>query len=470
MDDSRGGVARPVSTTTRLFKGARVLATFAGADISDASILVENNVIKWVGATSDLPQDLQADAVVDCSDMVIIPGMVNTHHHMYQSLTRCIAQDSPLFNWLVSLYPAWATMTGRDVYLASKLAMAELLLSGCTCSSDHLYIYPNNVTLDDTIRAAREIGIRFHPTRGIMTLGKSRGGLPPDHVVEEAGSALEDAKRLIEQYHDPERYSMLRVGIAPCSPFSVTNECMEGAAKLARQYEQVRLHTHLAENQQDIDFCQQTYGCRPGKYLEQVGWNKGDCWFAHCVMLNDEEQQQFAACGLGVAHCPSSNARLASGIAPVRAMRDAGVNVGLGVDGCASNDSSNMLEQARLAMLLQRASLRDVKGMRVREALEVAIQGGAANLGRDDIGRIAPGYAADFVGWKLTGNVALAGGLGDPVAALILCTPGYVNLSVVNGEVVIRDGKLLTCDLEELMAQFSEASERVCASVGQPDL
>lgn len=389
---------------------------------------------------------------------------------MYQSLTRCIAQDSPLFDWLVALYPAWATMTGDDVHCASKLAMAELLLTGCTTSSDHLYVFPNNVTLDDSIRAAREIGIRFHPTRGIMTLGKSKGGLPPDSVVEDTEEALADAKRLIDQYHDPGRYSMLRIGIAPCSPFSVTKECMVGAARLARQYPHVRLHTHLAENQQDIDYSQKTCGCRPGGYLDMVEWNRGDCWFAHCVMLDDAEQAQFAVAGLGVAHCPSSNARLGSGIAPVRRLRDAGVNVGLGVDGCASNDSSNMLAEARLAMLLQRGLLRDVKGMAIREALEIATLGGARNLGRDDIGRIAPGCAADLVAWKLTGSAALSGGLGDPVAALLLCTPGHVDLSVVNGEVVVRDGRLTTCDLQALVADHDARSRRVCAAAGSPDL
>ncbi|EFN55990.1 hypothetical protein CHLNCDRAFT_145361 [Chlorella variabilis] len=456
MAEQRGGEKRPVKAGTTLYRNATVIATFTEqADVKDGAIYVDGNVIKWV---------------VDCSDKVIIPGMVNTHHHMYQSLTRCIAQDSPLFNWLTSLYPAWATMTSNDVYISAKLSMAELLLSGCTCSSDHLYIYPNDVTLDDTIRAAREIGMRFHPTRGIMTLGKSKGGLPPDNVVEETDSALEDAKRLIEQYHDPEKYSMMRVGIAPCSPFSVTNDCMEGAAKLARQYQQVRLHTHLAENHQDITYSEKTYGCRPGRYLQQVGWDRSDCWFAHCVMLDEGERKQFAECGLGVAHCPSSNARLASGICPVRQLRDEGVNVGLGVDGCASNDSGNLLEQARWALLLQRGLLRDVKGMKVREALEIAIQGGAGNLGRDDIGRLAPGYAADFVGWKLTGNVALSGGLGDPVGALILCTPGPVDLSVINGEPIIQDGKLLTCDLEELIREHNTASARVCAAVGSPDL
>ncbi|KAL4422529.1 hypothetical protein ABPG75_008726 [Micractinium tetrahymenae] len=471
--EPRGGQPRPVPTALTVYRGARVAATFLPdlGDVQDAAIAVRGNVIAWVGPSAQLPAEFaQADEVVDCSDRVIIPGLVNTHHHMYQSLTRCIAQDSPLFNWLVALYPAWATMTGGDAYISAKLAMAELLLSGCTCTSDHLYIYPNDVTLDDTIRAARDIGMRFHPTRGIMTLGKSRGGLPPDDVVEETEAALQDAKRLIEEYHDPNRYSMLRVGIAPCSPFSVTNECMIEAAKLARRYQHVRLHTHLAENSQDIEFSERTYGCRPGGYLEQVGWDRGDCWFAHCVMLDERERRQFAERGLGVTHCPSSNCRLASGICPVRQLRDAGVNVGLGVDGCASNDSGNMLEQARLALLLQRGLLRDVQGLRVREALELAIQGGASNLGRDDIGQIAPGFAADFVAWKLTGNVALAGAQHDPVGALLLCTPGYVDLSVVNGEQIIRDGRLLTCNLDELLREHAAASARVCAAVGSPDL
>lgn len=470
--EQRGGQQRAVPAGVTVYTHATVAATFSDlGDVHDAAIVVRGNVIAWVGPTANLPAEFeQADEVVDCSDRVIIPGMVNTHHHMYQSLTRCVAQDSPLFNWLVSLYPAWATMTGADAYVSAKLAMAELLLSGCTCTSDHLYIYPNDVTLDDTIRASRHIGMRFHPTRGIMTLGRSKGGLPPDNVVEETDAALQDAKRLIEEYHDPARYSMLRVGIAPCSPFSVTNDCMVAAATLARQYEHVRLHTHLAENQQDIDFSEKTYGCRPGGYLKQVGWDKSDCWFAHCVMLDEDERKQFAECGLGIAHCPSSNCRLGSGIAPVRLLRDSGVNVGLGVDGSASNDSGNLLSEARLALLLQRGLLRDVKGLRVREALEIAIQGGARNLGRDDIGQLAPGFAADFVAWKLTGSVSMAGGQLDPVAALLLCTPGPVDMSVINGEPIIRGGCLLTCDLEQLLREHAEASKRVCAAVGSPDL
>ncbi|GAB4815977.1 hypothetical protein N2152v2_003023 [Parachlorella kessleri] len=440
---SRGGSPRAVPSGTALYRDISYLATFSSAlgDIKDAAIYVKGNVIEWVGEAAALPAEYSgAD------------------------------QDSPLFNWLVSLYPAWAGMSGEDVYVATKLAMAELLLSGCTCSSDHLYIYPNDVTLDDTIRAGREMGMRFHPTRGIMTLGRSKGGLPPDSVVEDTEAALVDAKRLIEAYHDAERYSMVRVGIAPCSPFTVTNDCMVQAAELARQYPAVRLHTHLAENTQDIEFSEKQYGCRPGPYLQSVGWDQHDCWFAHCVMLDEAERKLFAEKGLGVAHCPSSNARLASGIAPVRVLLDSGVNVGLGVDGSASNDSGNLLEEARLALLLQRALRQDVKGLSVREALEIAIKGGAKNLGRDDIGEIAPGFAADFVGWKLTGKVALAGALGDPLTALILCTPGSVDLSVINGGVVVKDGQLLTCNVEELVREHNERSARICSLVGSPDI
>lgn len=359
-------------------------------------------------------------------------------------------------------------MTGEDVHIASKLAMAELILSGCTTSSDHLYIFPNDVTVDNTVQASREIGMRFHPTRGIMTLGRSKGGLPPDSCVEETGPALADAERLIHDFHDPERFSMLRMGIAPCSPFSVTNDCMIGAAELARKYPQVRLHTHLAENQEDITFSLKTYNCRPGKYIEQVGWDKDDCWFAHCVMLDDAEMKQFAGANIGICHCPSSNARLASGICPVRDLLDTGVNVGLGVDGSASNDSGNLLEQARWALLLQRSLKKDVKGLTVVEALEIATKGGAKNLGRDDIGEIAPGFAADFAAWKMKGEIAFAGAMHDPLTALIMCTPGPVYYSVINGEIVVEKSQFTTIDLDALVEEHNERSARICAAVESP--
>ncbi|BDA49398.1 5'-deoxyadenosine deaminase [Coccomyxa sp. Obi] len=463
---SRAGSSRPVPSGTLLVKDIETLATFNEelGEIKKGAIYVKGNVIEWVGKTDSIPAEYaSADTIISLPDRVLIPGLVNTHHHMFQCLTRCIAQDSKLFGWLTTLYHAWVHLTGQDVYVACKLAMAELILSGCTTTSDHLYIYPNDVKLEDSIRAAREIGIRFHPTRGAMSLGESKGGLPPDSCTEDESACLTDMQRLIEEFHDNSRYSMLRVGLAPCAPFNVTNDLMLAAARLARKYPGVRLHTHLAENQEDIDFSLKVYGCRPGQYIKNVEWEGDDVWFAHCCMLDDSEAKQFADKGIGIAHCPSSNLRLASGIAPVRRLLDSGVNIGMGVDGTASNDSGHMLQEVRLALLLQRAG-GSVEGMEAREALRVGISGGARNLGRDDIGQIAPGFAADFVAWR-TDSIGFAGAGKDPVAGLLYCTPsiGSVDLSVINGDVVVRDGELLTLDLKALIKEHMEHSERLCA-------
>ncbi|MEW5305764.1 MAG: hypothetical protein WDW36_008283 [Sanguina aurantia] len=365
------------------------------------------------------------------------------------------SEDKTLHGWLKALYPIWAHLTGEDVYCATAVSMAELLLSGCTTSSDHLYIYPNDVLLDDTIRAARDLGLRFHAVRGGMSAGLSKGGIAPDSAVEEEGAILLDMQRCIEAFHDNERYSMLRVAVGPASQKTVTNALMSASATLARRHAGVRLHTHLAENQEDITYTQELYGYRFAQYIRNVGWDRDDCWFAHCCMLNGSEQAMFASNGIGVAHCPSSNTRLASGIAPVRALLDAGVNVGLGVDGAASNDCQSLLAEARLAMLLQRAG-GDPAGCSAREALMMATKGGARNLGRDDIGELAPGFAADFVSWKFRGGA-------DPVAALLLAAPaaGPVSLSVINGRVIVRDGEILGFDLPALVADGEARSARL---------
>ncbi|KAK2076317.1 hypothetical protein QBZ16_000841 [Prototheca wickerhamii] len=469
MTAASGGVPRVVPEETVLYTDILRLATCHDdlGDISDASILVRGNVIAWVGPTASLPAAEREAAVrtVSLAGQVVIPGLVNTHHHMYQTLTRCVAQDSQLFGWLTSLYPAWSTMRGEDVYVSAKLAMSELILSGCTTSSDHLYIYPNDVLLDDTIRAAREVGLRFLATRGIMTLGASSGGLPPDDCVERAEAALADAERLIAQFHDASRYATLRIGLAPCSPFSVTDEVMRGAAAVAERHERVRLHTHLAENDEDVAYSQRRYGCRPGAYVRRMGWEHDRSWFAHCVKLDAGERAQFREAGMAVAHCPSSNLRLASGICPVRRLLDDGVTVALGVDGSASNDGSNLLQEARLALLLQRAG-GDASGLRVREALRLATRGGAVALGwADAIGQIAPGFAADFVGWQTRGNLSMAGALRDPVSALLLCDPGRVTTSVINGEQIVADGALLTQDLETLIEDHNARSARICSVI-----
>lgn len=424
-------------------------------EISNAAIFVRDGVIEAIGKLEDMPSQ-EADEVLDLSRHVVIPGLINTHHHMVQSLTRVIAQDNELFDWLTTLYPIWAGLRAEHVYTASKLAMAELMLSGCTTSSDHLYIYPNDCTLDEQIRAAQEIGIRFHAARGSMSLGESKGGLPPDSVVEDEADILKDSQRLIEQYHDANRHSMLRVVVAPCSPFTVTTDLMRESADLARSYG-VSLHTHLAENVKDIDFSLETFGMRPGDYIESVGWVGDDVWHAHCVKLNGQEIDLFAKTHTGVCHCPNSNMRLASGIAPIRAMLDAKVKVGLGVDGSASNDSGHLLSEARQAMLLQRVGSEDPTILSAREALRMATRGGAEVLNRDDVGYLAEGMSADFVAYRLD-NIAFAGAQHDPVAALVFCQPPSVDISVINGDIVVKEGQLTTDDLPVLIEEHNRLS------------
>ncbi|KAK9845199.1 hypothetical protein WJX84_001132 [Apatococcus fuscideae] len=434
--------------------------------IRDAAVCIENNRICWVGRDAELPEKYAAVGnVKSLPDRIVIPGLVNTHHHMFQCLTRCVAQESLLFGWLTTLYPAWEFLTGADVYVGCKLAMAELILSGCTTTSDHHYVFPNDVQLDDCIKAGRDIGIRFHPTRGAMTLGKSKGGLPPDTLCEESEAVLKDMDRLIAEYHDNSRFSMLRIGLSPVSPFSVEEDLLKKTAVMAQKTPGVRLHFHLAENQEDIDYSLEKYGCRPGEFIKRTGWNVPEAWFAHCCMLDNQEMQQFADNGIGVAHCPSSNMRLASGIAPVRKMLDTGVNVGLGVDGSASNDCGHMLAEVRQTMLLQRAG-GNPKALSAREALDIGIKGGARNLGRDDIGEIAPGFAADMVAWR-TDTVGFSGTGPDPVAALVFCTPslGFVDLSIINGKVIVEDGKFASMDLQGLIADHSRVSQKICSRI-----
>ncbi len=445
--------------STLLAKNIHTLVTMDDQqrEIQHGAIFVRDNIIEAVGTLDDMPQT-DADTVLDLSQHVVIPGLVNTHHHMVQSLTRVIAQDNELFDWLVTLYPIWAGLRSQHIYTASKLAMAELMLSGCTTSSDHLYIYPNDCKLDQQIQAAQEIGLRFHAARGSMSVGASKGGLPPDSVVEDETFILQDTRRVIEQYHDASRYAMLRVVVAPCSPFTVSQDLMRESAALARSYG-VHLHTHLAENQKDIDYGLQHFKQRPGDYVASVGWVGDDVWHAHCVQLNQDEIGLFGRTGTGVCHCPNSNMRLASGIAPVRAMLDAQVKVGLGVDGSASNDSGHLLNEARQAMLLQRVN-GDPAAMSAREALRLATRGGASVLGRDDIGQLAVGMSADFVAYRLD-QIGFAGAQHDPTAALIFCQSTNVDLSVINGNVVVQDGHLLTADLPVLIEQHNTLSEQL---------
>lgn len=434
---------------TLLIKNARVVVTMDDArrEIVDGAVFVRGNVIEQVGNTAELPQT--ADEVIDATGHVVLPGLINTHHHMYQSLTRVIpaAQDGELFNWLTNLYPIWANLTPEMVQVSTQTAMTELILSGCTTSSDHLYIYPNGCKLDDSIEAAQQVGMRFHAARGAMSVGQSKGGLPPDRVVEDEAAILKDAQRLIETYHDASRYAMQRIVVAPCSPFSVSRDLMRESSALARQYG-VSLHTHLAENQNDIAYSREKFNMTPAEYAEDCGWVGHDVWHAHCVQLDDDGIYMFARTGTGVAHCPCSNMRLASGIAPIRKMIDRGVPVGLGVDGSASNDAGHMLGEVRQAMLLQRVGF-GPDAMTARQALEIATRGSAKVLNRDDIGSLAPGMAADMVLFDLN-QIGYAGALHDPVAALVFCTPTDVSHSIINGRVVVRDGVLTTLDTDVL--------------------
>ncbi|WP_027478136.1 8-oxoguanine deaminase [Curvibacter gracilis] len=452
---------------TLLLRNARCVATFdeQRRELSDASVFIRDHRIEAIGPAADLA-DLaeQADEVLDLRGCLVTPGLVNTHHHMYQSLTRAIpaVQDAELFSWLQGLYPIWAGLTPEMVQVSTQVAMAELLLSGCTTSSDHLYIYPNGVRLDDSIEAAQAIGMRFVATRGSMSVGRSQGGLPPDEVVEREDAILRDTQRLIERWHDPRHGAMVQVAVAPCSPFSVSRDLMRESALLARAHG-VRLHTHLAENDHDIAYSRDKFGCTPAEYAEQLGWVGHDVWHAHCVKLDAAGMSLFARTRTGVAHCPCSNMRLASGIAPIRRMLDAGVPVGLGVDGSASNDGAHMLGEARQAMLLARVGRAlepfgcdaGPAEMKARDALALATRGGAEVLGRADIGSLAVGQCADLAVFDL-GSLDFAGGaVHDPVGALLLCAPAKARHTVVNGRVVVRDGQLTTLDLPPLIERHN---------------
>jgi cytosine/adenosine deaminase-related metal-dependent hydrolase len=445
---------------TLLIRQATLLVTMDAQrrEIEGGSVFARDGVIEAVGPSDELPKS--ADEVIDARGHIVIPGLVNTHHHFYQTLTRAVpaAQDVELFAWLQTLYPIWARLTPEMVQVSTQTAMAELLLSGCTTTSDHLYIYPNGIRLDDSLEAAAQIGMRFHAARGSMSVGQSQGGLPPDAVVEREDAILRDTQRLIERWHDAQRFAMQRIVVAPCSPFSVSRELMRDAAVLAREHG-VSLHTHLAENLNDIAYTRETFGCTPAEYAEQLGWLGPDVWHAHCVQLDDAGIALFAATGTGVAHCPGSNMRLASGAAPIRRMRDAGVPVSLAVDGSASNDSGHLLGEARLAMLLQRVAFGPA-AMGAREMLEIATLGGAKVLNRDDLGALAPGMAADVVTVRLD-DIGLAGALHDPLAALLFCHVPKVANTVVNGRVVVRDGELATLERPVLLEQHNRLARQL---------
>jgi cytosine/adenosine deaminase-related metal-dependent hydrolase len=445
-----------------LVKNAMVLATMddAGTEIDGGGLYAVDGFIQQVGPTTELPYN--ADEVIDLSGHVVIPGLINTHHHFYQTLTRAVpgAQDTGLFDWLKTLYPIWGRMTPEHVRVSTQIALAELALSGCTTSSDHQYIFPNGSSLDDQFEAAAPIGMRFHGSRGSMSLGESKGGLPPDSVCEDEDAILEDTERVINKFHDPEPGAMARVVSSPCSPFSVTPELMRQAADQARRLG-VHLHTHVAETIDEEEFCLETVGMRPVEMMEDLGWAGDDVWFAHGIYINDAEIGRMSQNGTGVAHCPSSNMRLASGIAPVAKYIGSGVRLGIGVDGSASNDGNHLMGEARQAMLLARLnsapSLEGGDLLTARDLLRVATRGSASVLGRDDVGSLETGKGADFIAISMD-RLEYAGGLHDPVAALLFAAPTSVDHNYVHGRAVVKDGELVGVDLPKLIERHNRAA------------
>jgi len=463
--------------TTLLVKNAHIVTMDDHqTEISDGGLFIRRGLIQEIGPMSELPTT--ADEVLDLKDHIVLPGLVNTHHHFYQTLTRAVpaAQDANLFNWLTTLYPIWARIKPEDIFTSTQTALTELALSGCTTASDHLYLFPNGSKLDDEIAAAQEIGLRIQASRGSMSLGASQGGLPPDSVVDDEDSILKDSQRLIEEYHDAKAGAMVQIVLAPCSPFSVTTDLMKQSAKLAREYG-VHLHTHLAETEDEEQFCLQKFGHRPVGYMQEVDWVGDDVWFAHAVWVNAEEIKVFAKHNCGVAHCPTSNMRLASGIAPLKEYRAAGVNVGLGVDGSASNDGSHLLAEVRNAMLLSRVKegitgfsltsnpsprgrgegVREL--MTAREALYLGTRGGAAVIGRNDVGSLEAGKCADFFAVDLN-RIGYAG-MHDPVAAVVFGQPANVDYTVVGGKFIVKEGQLVTVDEHKLIEKHNKAAKRL---------
>ncbi len=456
-----------------LIEQAEVLVTMNAErdEIAQGSMLVKDNEIIHIDDHSAMQaylqqQQITADEVINAAGCVVMPGLVNCHHHLYQTLTRTLgtAAGLSLFDWLKTLYPIWGQMDAESVYVSAKLGLVELILSGATTVADHLYLFPNGSRLDDEIAAAAELGVRFHPTRGSMSLGESKGGLPPDHVCDSEEYILKDSQRVIEAFHDTEKFSMCRVGLAPCSPFSVTADLMRQSAEMARSYQKVNLHTHLAETIDENRFCLDRFGMRPLEYMDSLGWLGDDVWFAHMVHPDDDEIDTLAHSCTGVCHCPSSNMILASGIAPIRQMVDKKVRVGLGVDGSASNDGNHLLGEARQAMLLQRVGWPGFESnaarFSAREALELATLGGAKVLQRDDIGALEPGKAADFVAFRID-DLYHAGGQSDLVASLLTCAPVSVWLSVINGKIIVRDHELLGVDIQGLVIKHNQLAHRL---------
>ncbi|MGI8963619.1 MAG: 8-oxoguanine deaminase [Thermomicrobiales bacterium] len=443
---------------TTLIRNATLVATMDDADreIANGAIRIDGSRIVAVGETDAIEAD--ADETIDSTGMVLLPGLVNTHHHSFQTLTRAIpaAQNVDLFTWLRTLYPIWAGLTPEAIQVGARVALAELLLSGCTTASDHTYIWPNGSRIDDQIEAALDLGVRFHASRGSMSVGEGKGGLPPDSVVEAEDAILADSRRAIEQFHDPEPGAMIRIVLAPCSPFSVSPDLMRESIALARSYG-VHSHTHLAETRDEHDFCMSTFGRTPVELCEDLLWLGEDVWHAHFVHPSDDEIVRSGRSRTGATHCPSSNMRLASGIAKIGAWRNAGMRVGLGVDGSASNDGSHLLAEARIAMLLQRVG-GDPAAMSAREALRIATRGGAEVLGRDDLGYLAPGMMADIIGVRIDTLPFAGGAAHDPLAALVFCQPQNVDFSMINGRIRVSDGRIVDLDVPKLVAHHNRVA------------
>lgn len=421
-------------------------------ELQDAYVVIDDNVITAVGTGAPVLEQ-PADRTISGRHMLMMPGFVNTHHHLYQSLFRNVPQveHAKLFDWLTFLYEHWKYIDEEAVYTSAQTGICEMLKTGVTTTSDHLYLYPhgNNALIDAEIRAAQDIGVRFHPTRGSMSLSKKDGGLPPDSVVQTDDEILSESERVIHQYHDRGRYAMVRIALAPCSPFSVTTELMKQTATLAEK-EDVLIHTHLAETQDEEAFCLQKFGARPVDYMEEVGWLTPRAWFAHIVWASEDDIRKLAEHGCGMAHCPASNMRLGSGIAPVSLMKKTSMRIGIGVDGSASNDTNSFIGEVRLAMLLQRVRY-GADALSAREALALGNIGGARVLRMDkDIGSIEPGKAADLIMWDLD-TLEFAGGLHDPFTAPVMCDAKQVDFNMVNGKVLIEHGQFTNIDLDALI-------------------
>ncbi|KAK9818361.1 hypothetical protein WJX72_011301 [[Myrmecia] bisecta] len=428
-------------------------------EISDAAVYITDNVVQWVGKSEDCAQYSPADVEINCEGLIILPGLINTHNHMYGSLTRCLGQEQGLFDWIGACNKVKQHFTSHDAHVAAKLTMAELILSGCTTSVDHMFHFPNDVRIDDTIRAAKDIGIRLHAARGTQSVANP---VTPACLLEDEESALRDMRRVIEEHHDASKFAMVRVALAPTILFLVSPGMWEKTAQLAAEYPAVGLHCHFCETSADAQRIQASHGVSPHDFLSQRGWNTPRVWCAHCCKVDEAAIAHFGKHQMGVATCPSSSCRLGNGILPLRSLLDKGVNVGIGTDGPASNDACNLLLELRLATYLQRVQGKP-DALTAREALRMGTAVGAAVLNRTDIGQIAPGFAADIVGWRTA--VPAFCGVEDEVAALVFCSPGLgsVDLSIINGKVIIKDGKFVHMDLQKLMAEHHQCAARLRA-------